>query len=109
MSQANTAETLTTGRLGLLVMENGSSARITMAGDGSHTNSAVAVAHVRVMVGYHVHCIRMKKGENVMARMRIIRYRRPSMNTMLGITRAKKRLNQTAWNHCCEASISSSR
>ena len=29
-----------------------------------------------------------------MARMRIIRYRRPSMKTMLGVTRAKKRLNR---------------
>lgn len=29
-----------------------------------------------------------------MARMRFIRYRRPSVNTMLGITRAKKRLNR---------------
>jgi hypothetical protein len=28
-----------------------------------------------------------------MARIRFIRYRRPSLNTMLGITRAKKRLN----------------
>ncbi len=29
-----------------------------------------------------------------MARIRFIRYRRPSLNTMLGITRAKKRLNR---------------
>jgi hypothetical protein len=29
-----------------------------------------------------------------MARMKLIRYRRPSLNTMLGITRAKKRLNR---------------
>lgn len=29
-----------------------------------------------------------------MARMRFIRYRRPSVNNMLGITRAKKRLNR---------------
>ena len=27
-------------------------------------------------------------------RMRIIRYRRPSIKTMLGVTRAKKRLNR---------------
>jgi hypothetical protein len=29
-----------------------------------------------------------------MARMRFIRYRRPSLSTMLGVTRAKKRLNR---------------
>ena len=29
-----------------------------------------------------------------MARRRIIRYRRPSMKTMLGVTRAKKRFNR---------------
>jgi len=29
-----------------------------------------------------------------MARMRFIRYRRPSVNTILGITRAKKRFNR---------------
>lgn len=29
-----------------------------------------------------------------MSRMRFIRYRRPSLNTMLGVTRAKKRLNR---------------
>ena len=29
-----------------------------------------------------------------MARMRFLRYRRPSLKTMLGITRAKKRMNR---------------
>jgi hypothetical protein len=29
-----------------------------------------------------------------MARRRFIRYRRPSLNTMLGITRARKRMNR---------------
>ena len=29
-----------------------------------------------------------------MARIRIFRYRRPSLSTMLGVTRAKKRLNR---------------
>jgi hypothetical protein len=29
-----------------------------------------------------------------MARPRFIRYRRPSLSTMLGVTRAKKRLNR---------------
>lgn len=29
-----------------------------------------------------------------MARMRLFRYRRPSMKTMLGVTRAKKRFNK---------------
>lgn len=29
-----------------------------------------------------------------MARMRLFRYRRPSVKTMLGVTRAKKRLNR---------------
>ncbi len=29
-----------------------------------------------------------------MARNRLFRYRRPSMKTMLGVTRAKKRINQ---------------
>ena len=32
--------------------------------------------------------------ERIMARMRFFRYRRPSVNTMLGITRAKKRINR---------------
>ena len=29
-----------------------------------------------------------------MARMRLFRYRRPSVKTMLGVTRAKKRMNR---------------
>jgi len=29
-----------------------------------------------------------------MARMRLFRYRRPSVKTMLGVTRAKKRINR---------------
>jgi hypothetical protein len=36
----------------------------------------------------------VKKENNIMTRHRIIRYRRPSLSTMLGITKAKKRFNR---------------
>lgn len=43
-----------------------------------------------IMVENCDHCIVIKEGK----RMRLFRYRRPSVKTMLGVTRAKKRFNK---------------